>query len=135
MIVAQGGLPGGWSIYVKEGRPKYCYNFYGVDLFHVEGTERLPRGTHRVRMDFEYDGGGPAKGGTVTLFIDDRPVGEGRVERTQPLPFASDEPLEIGTDSGSAVTRDYSVHRFTGSVHWVDIEIPDDARDSDHEIS
>ena len=60
----------------------------------------------------------------MTLFIDDRRVGEGRVERTQPLPFASDEPLEIGTDTGSPVTRDYSVHRFTGDVHWVDIEIP-----------
>ena len=135
VIVAQGGFPGGLSVYVKDGRLKYCYNFYGVDLFHVESTEPLRPGTHRVRMDFEYDGGGPAKGGTVTLFIDDRVVGKGRVERTQPLPFASDEPHEIGTDSGSPVTRDYSMQRFTGSVHWVDIEIPEDARDSDHEIS
>ena len=71
----------------------------------------------------------------MTLFIDHRRVGEGRVERTQPLPFASDEPFEIGTDTGSPVTRDYSVHRLTGDVHWVDIEIPDDARDADHEIS
>jgi arylsulfatase len=134
VIVAQGGFPGGWSIYVKEGRPKYCYNFYGVDLFHVESTERLPGGTHRVRMEFQYDGGGPAKGGTVTLSIDDRSVGAGRVDRTQPLPFASDEPLEIGTDTGSPVTRDYSVRRFTGSVRWVDIEIPADSRDCDGEI-
>jgi hypothetical protein len=120
---------------VKEGRPKYCYNFYGVDLFHIDGAERVPPGTHHVLMEFQYDGGGPAKGGTVTLSIDNRRVGEGRVGRTQPLPFASDEPLEIGTDTGSPVTRDYSVHRFTGDVHWVDIEIPDDARDADHEIS
>jgi arylsulfatase len=132
--VAQGGFPGGWSIYIKEGRPKYCYNFYGIDLFHVEGSEPLPEGTHRVRMEFEYDGGGTAKGGNVTLFIDDHAVGEGRVERTQPLPFASDEPFEIGTDTGSPVTRDYSVHRFTGAVHWVEIEIPDVARDFDHEV-
>ena len=55
-------------------------------------------------------------------------MGEGRVERTQPLPFASDEPVEIGTDTGSPVMRDYSVHHFTASVHWVDIEIPEDAR-------
>lgn len=134
VIVAQGGFPGGWSIYVKEGRPKYCYNFYGVDLFHVDSARLLPEGTHRVRMDFEYDGGGPANGGTVTLFIDDRPVGKGRVERTQPLPFASDEPFEIGSDNGSPVTPDYSVHRFTGTVHWVEIEIPDIAHDHDDEI-
>jgi arylsulfatase A-like enzyme len=135
VIVAQGGFPGGWSLYVKEGRLKYCYNFYGVDLFDIASTERVPPGTHRLLMEFQYDGGGPAKGGTVTLSIDNRRVGEGRVGRTQPLPFASDEPLEIGTDTGSPVTRDYAVHRFTGDVHWVDIEIPGDARDADHEIS
>ncbi len=135
VIVTQGGLPGGWSIYAKGGRPKYAYNFYGVDLFHVEGTEPLPEGTHLVRMDFDYDGGGPAKGGTVRLFIDGRPVGEGRVGRTQPLPFASDEPLEIGRDGGSPVTRDYTTHEFTGDVHWVEIEIPEGAPDSDAEIS
>jgi arylsulfatase len=134
VIVAQGGFPGGWSLYVKDSRPKYCYNFYGVDLFHIESTERVPPGTHNVRMEFQYDGSGPAKGGTVTLFIDDQPVGEGRVERTQPLPFASDEPLEIATDTGSPVTRDYSVRRFTGDVHWVDIEIPEDAPDFDDQI-
>ncbi|HEX7127369.1 MAG TPA: arylsulfatase [Thermodesulfobacteriota bacterium] len=135
VIVTQGGLPGGWSLYAKGGRLKYCYNFYGIDLFYVEGAEPLPEGTHRVRMDFDYDGGGPAKGGTVRLFVDDRPVGEGRVGRTQPLPFASDEPLEIGRDGGSPVTRDHTVHEFTGEVNWVEIEIPEGAPDSDADIS
>jgi arylsulfatase len=135
VIVAQGGLPGGWSLYVKRGRPKYCYNFYGIELFYAEGNEALPEGTHTVRMDFEYDGGGVAKGGNVRLCVDDRPVGQGRVGRTQPLPFASDEPLEIGTDDGSPVTRDYAVHQFSGDVNWVEIEIPEGARDNDAEIS
>jgi arylsulfatase len=120
---------------VKGGRPTHSYNFYGVDLFHVEGTEPLRGGTHRLRMDFDYDGGGVAKGGTVQLFIDDRPVGKGRVGRTQPLPFASDEPFEIGSDGGSPVTRDDTVHEFTGEVNWVEIEIPEGAADDDAEIS
>jgi len=135
VIVAQGGFPGGWTLYVKHGRPTYCYNFYGVDLFHVEATEALPPGTHHVRMHFEYDGGGPAKGGTVHLLIDDREVGTGRVERTQPLPFASDEPLEIGRDGGSPVTPDYSEAQFTGTVSWIEIDIPDGGLDDDHEVS
>ena len=124
VIVAQGGFPGGWSLYAKEGRLKYCYNFYGIDLFHVESAEPIAAGKHLVRMDFDYDGGGVAKGGSVRLSVDDRPVGQGRVGRTQPLPFASDEPLEIGRDSGSRVTDDYTVHEFTGQVNWVEIEIP-----------
>lgn len=81
------------------------------------------------------DGGGPAKGGDVRLLIDDQQVGEGRVERTQPLPFASDEPLEIGHDQGSSVTPDYTTHVFTGSVGWVEIEIPPGGADNDDDIS
>ena len=48
---------------MKEGRPKYCYNFYGVDLFHVESTERVPR-RHAPASGwtFEYDGGGRGEG-------------------------------------------------------------------------
>lgn len=135
VIVAQGGRVGGWALYTKDGRLKYCYNFYGIDLFHVESTQRLPAGTHQVRMVFEYDGGDVAQGGDVRLFLDDSPIGEGRVGRTQPLPFASDEPLEIGRDEGSAVTPDYSVSEFTGEVNWVEISIPDDGTDEDHRIS
>ncbi|GAA2508805.1 arylsulfatase AtsD [Streptomyces thermolineatus] len=134
VIVAQGGFPGGWAIYAKQGRPVYCYNFYGIDRFHVEGTEPLPEGTHHLRMEFDYDGGGVAKGGTVRLLIDDRQVGQGRVERTQPLPFASDEPFEIGCDQGSQVTPDYTVNEFTGKVNWVEITIPEGASDHDAEI-
>lgn len=135
VVVAQGGLPGGWAIYAKNSHLTYCYNFYGIDRFHVRSTEPLAHGTHLVRMAFDYDGGGPAKGGTVRLLIDDREVGTGRVERTQPLPFASDEPLEIGSDQGSAVTPDYTVHEFTGEVNWVELGIPDNARDNDAEVT
>jgi len=133
--VAQGGFPGGWSLYAKEGRLKYCYNFYGIDLFHVETAEPMPAGRRLVRMDFDYDGGGVAKGGSVRLSVDDRVLGKGLVGRTQPLPFASDEPLEIGSDNGSRVTDDYPVHEFTGEVSWVEIEIPMGAKDDDADIS
>lgn len=135
VIVAQGGLPGGWSLYSKEGHLKYCYNFYGIDLFHIGTPEPIPPGKHIVGMNFEYDGGGVAKGGSVRLFVDNRIVGEGRVGRTQPLPFASDEPLEIGSDNGSRVTNDYTVQKFNGEVNWVEIEIPTGAKDDDAEIT
>lgn len=135
VLCAQGGLVGGWALYLKEGRPKYCYNFYGIERFHVEGTERVAPGDHLIKMAFDYDGGGPAQGGTVTLFIDERPIGTGRVERTQPLPFASDEPFDIGRDGGSFVTPDYTASEFPGEVQWVEIEIPEGAADCDGEVS
>ena len=65
VIVAQGGAFGGWSLYLHEGRPAYCYNTFGVQRFKVYGADPLPAGEHQVRMEFAYDGGGLGKGGDV----------------------------------------------------------------------
>ena len=79
VLIAQGGAFGGWSLYATGGRPAYCYNLFGLQRFKVTGDRQIPAGEHQVRMEFTYDGGGLAKGGTVTLFIDGEKVGEGRV--------------------------------------------------------
>ena len=99
VIVAVGGIIGGWSLYAKGGKPKYHYNFYGVDRYTVEGTSQIPPGTHQVRMEFKYDGGGLAKGGTVTLFVDGKKAGEGRVDQTEPMVFSADETCDVGYQS------------------------------------
>ena len=59
-------------------------------------------------MEFAYDGGGLAKGGDVTLFYDGEPVGTGRVGATQPMIFSADETTDIGYESGTTVTPDYT---------------------------
>lgn len=137
VIVAQGGLTGGWSLYTKAGKPKYCYNFYGVNHYTIEGTMAIPPGTHQVRMEFAYDGGGLAKGGTVTLYVDGQKAGEGRVDRTQPLVFSADETCDVGFEAGSPVTKDYPTagDKFSGEVNWVQIDVGEDAEDLDHLIS
>jgi hypothetical protein len=68
VISAQGGSVNGWSLYAKGGRLKYCYNFFGVKLFFIESTKTMPAGTHQVRMEFKYDGGGLGKAGVVSLY-------------------------------------------------------------------
>ncbi|MGB5135194.1 MAG: arylsulfatase [Prochlorococcaceae cyanobacterium] len=137
VIVAQGGLTGGWSLYAKEGKPKYCYNFYGVNRYTIAGTATIPPGTHQVRMEFAYDGGGLAKGGTVTLYVDGQRAGEGRVDQTEPMIFSADETCDVGFEAGSPVTDDYpSVGgTFSGEVNWVEIDVDKDAEDLDHLIS
>src|ERR1044072_7109300 len=75
VIIAQGGAFAGWSLYVKDGRPRYCYNLLGLQRFNVEGDAEVPAGTHQVRMEFAYDGGGLAKGGTASLFLDGDEIG------------------------------------------------------------
>jgi len=134
VIIAQGGITGGWSLYAKDGKPKYCYNFYGLDRYYVEGKDQIPAGKHQVRMEFAYDGGGLAKGGTVTLFVDGKKAGAGRVEQTEPMAFSADETCDVGTEAGSPVTTDYKTRKFNGEVNWVEIDLGKDAEDADHLI-
>src|SRR4029078_1308708 len=96
VIVAQGGAFAGWSLYVKDGRPKYAYNLFGVRRFHVESDTAIPPGTHQVRMEFVYDGGGLGQGGSGTLHLDGAKIGAGRLEGTVPLIFSADETCDIG---------------------------------------
>ncbi len=134
VIIAQGGRFGGWAFYAKDGRTKFAYNVLGIQDFTTEADEPVPPGTHQVRVEFAYDGGGLAKGGDVTLFYDGTPAGKGRVEATQPMVFSADETTDIGYESGTTVTPDYTSHgsRFSGKIHWVQLDLGTD--DNDHFI-
>jgi arylsulfatase len=137
VIVSQGGAFGGWSLYLHEARPAYCYNLFGMQRFTVHGDTAVPGGEHQVRMEFSYDGGGLGKGGTVDLFVDGKPVGQGRVEATVPMIFSGDETLDVGSDTATPVSDEYGPEddTFSGRIHWVQIDLGDDARDADHLIS
>jgi arylsulfatase len=135
VIIAQGGAFGGWSLYAKDGRLKYCYNLLGLQRFYTEAGTPLASGKHQVRMEFSYDGGGLAKGGTVSLFVDGVKVGEGRVNATQPLVFSADETTDVGYETASPVAEDYDMHTssFNGLINWVQLDLGMD--DADHLIT
>jgi arylsulfatase len=134
VIIAQGGRFGGWSVYVKDGKAAFAYNVLGIHLFTTEADEPIAVGTHQVRVEFAYDGGGLAKGGDVTVYYAGSRVGSGRVELTQPMVFSADETTDIGYESGTTVTPAYTARtsRFTGKIHWVQLDLGTD--DHDHYI-
>jgi arylsulfatase len=134
VIIAQGGRFGGWAVYVKDGAARFVYNTLGIHEFATAADAPIPAGTHQVRMEFAYDGGGLAKGGDVTLYYDGNAVGTGRVEHTQPMIFSADETTDIGYESGTTVSPDYTAHesRFTGKLNWVQLDVGTD--DHDHFI-
>jgi arylsulfatase A-like enzyme len=125
VIIAQGGAFGGWSLYALDGRLVYCHNFLGLRRFKVVADEALPPGTHSVRMEFAYDGGGMGKGGSVTLYTDEQMVGKGRVEATVPIIYSLDETADIGRDTASPVSDDYTAadSEFAGTIAWVRIDL------------
>jgi arylsulfatase A-like enzyme len=136
VIIAQGGRFGGWSLYARGGKAKFLYNVLGIKSFGIEATKPIPAGKTQVRMEFAYDGGGVNKGGTVTLYCDGKEVGKGRVEQTQGFIFSADETADIGYESGTTVSTDYTAHtsKFNGKINWVQIDLGKDAEDADHYI-
>ena len=135
VIAAIGGSVGGWSLYAREGKLKHCYNFFGIEEFFAESKQAIPAGKHQVRMEFKYDGGGLGKGGIVSLYLDGKKDGEGRVERTVPMIFSADETCDVGKETGSPVSRDYLPcgNEFSGEVNWVQIDL--EKGDHDHLIT
>jgi hypothetical protein len=45
---------GGWSFYLKESKPAFCYNLFGIDQTYVRAEQAVPAGEHQVRMEFAY---------------------------------------------------------------------------------
>ncbi|MGC1644677.1 MAG: arylsulfatase [Candidatus Sulfotelmatobacter sp.] len=137
VIVAQGGNIGGWSLYAKGGKLKYCYNLLGIHQFYAESSGPLPPGQHQVRMEFAYAGGGLGKGGTASLFVDGKKVGEGKVAATAAMVFSADDGCDVGVDTGSPVSPDYGSrgNEFTGQVKGVQLAIAEDAVSLDHLVS
>jgi arylsulfatase A-like enzyme len=138
VIVAQGANIGGWSLYAKDGRLKYCYNLGGVRHTFVEGNTPIPPGEHQVRMEFAYaDGDGSlGKGGEVSLFVDGKKVGEGNIPMTQAMIFSADDGCDVGEDRGAPVSPDYGPrdNAFNGRVKGVQLAIADGAGVTGHVV-
>jgi len=125
-IIVQGGRFGGWALYVKDGVPAYDYNFLGLQRFSIAAKEKLKPGKATIKFDFAYDGGGLAKGGLGTLYVNGKKVAEGRIERTQPMVFSADETADVGIDLATPVVETIGSERksrFTGRIPKVTVSV------------
>ena len=124
VILAQAGRFGGWSLYLKDGKPIYTYNWLGLKQYTIAGGQALPTGKATIRYEFVYDGGGVGKGGTGTLYVNGKNVASGRIDQTQCCAFSADEGADVGSDEGTPVTEDYQVpFKFTGKIDKVTIDL------------
>jgi arylsulfatase len=141
VILAQGGRFGGWSLYLKDGKPTYTYNFVGLQRFTVAATSALLAGKVTIRYEFASDGPGMGKGGIGSIFVNGGKVVEGRIEHTQCCMFSLDDATDVGGDEGTPVTEDYKErgNKFTGTIQKVTIELKEmkaaDAEVEKHVVS
>lgn len=125
VIIAQAGRFGGWSLYFKDGKPTYAYNFLGLQTFKVAATEAIPAGKATIRYEFNYAGPGMGKGGIGTILVNGKIVAEGKIDRTQPGVFSADEGVDVGLDGETPVSSDYKEgdNAFTGDLRKVTVEV------------
>lgn len=124
MVVTQGGLFGGWGLFLEQGKPVFHYNTVDVVRYNIAAPQVLAPGKHTLVFDFKYDGGGLGKGGTGTLLVDGKQVAQGRIEKTIPIRIALDEGLDVGEDTGTPVMPSYDVpFKFTGKLAKATIEL------------
>ncbi len=127
VIIACGGSGAGYTLYVKDRRLIYEYNFFGKNRYKVTSDKPLPAG--KVQVAFAYEQGAgtePASGGVGKLFIDGQPAGKGRIERVVPHRFSATETLDIGMDLGATVAETYHTQApfaFTGKINRVVVEL------------
>ncbi|MFI7166802.1 arylsulfatase [Rhodococcus erythropolis] len=116
VLFSHGGRFGGHSLYIKDNRLHYVYNFLGMEVQKIDATEDLPTGEKLVlaaSFDKEHEDPPGIAHGVLSLYHGDRKIGEGRI-RTQPGKFSlTGEGLNAGRDSGEPVTDDYS-----GTAPW-----------------
>ena len=127
VILTQGGRFGGWSLYLRDGKPEFTYNFLGLERYVVASSKKLSGGPVQIKFDFVYDGDGLGKGGTGTLYVDGNKVAEARIDRTQPNIFSADETADVGLDNQTPVALGIGYGpeetRFTGRISQVVVDL------------
>ncbi len=122
MLVTLGGETGGYALLVLEGKPTFVYNWLGVEEYTITASEPLPPGECTIVFDFAYDGGGAGKGGTGTLSVNDKTVAEGRIDKTVPVYFSTDDTFDVGEDWGTPMSDTYEPpFAFTGNLTKVTV--------------
>ena len=126
VLVAEGGNACGYSLYIKDGRPSYTYNYFRREVTTIAAKDPLTPGKHIIEMHFAYEGGGQGKGATITLSVDGHAADTAHLARTVPRAYSFEESFNIGEDSASAVGPYTPPFAFTGTLEKVEVrsEVP-----------
>lgn len=136
VIFCVGDRFGGHTLFIKDGKLHYVYNFIGIEEQDVVSRMNVPTGPVILGAEFVKEKEEP-KGvahGVLRLYFDDEVVGEGQI-RTQPAKFGLSAGLTVGRGGSDPVSSEYhdaypfrggSIRRVSVNLtgeHYVDAEI------------
>lgn len=123
VLISDGGEGGGFSLFVKDGRPTYTYNFFKLDVSTIAAKDQLKPGPNKITLEFQYDGGGKGKGAAVRLLVNDKEAAQEHLARTVPVAFTFQETFDVGEDSASPVGAYESPFPFSGTLQKLTFDI------------
>lgn len=125
VILSQAGYFGGWTLYMKDGKPRHEYNFLALERTNIGAETALAPGKHTIAYEFVPDAKKPGTGGKSILRVDGQTIAEGHIPRTQAFVFSGDEGADVGMDGETNVSPDYkpgAASEFTGKIFKVTVE-------------
>lgn len=125
VLIDQGGRYSGYGFYLKDDKPVFYYNAVGTDQYAIRSKTAVPEGAHKLTMKFVADEQKPGTPGTATIYIDGKEVASGRIGRTMAGWVSHTEGLDIGSDTITPVSSDYTIENssFTGKIKQVDVTL------------
>jgi Sulfatase len=123
VLMADGGIGGGFSLYLKNGKPMYTYNFFRQQITTIASPTAPPPGPAKITLQFAYSGGGKGKSAVATLFVNDQQVGQAHLPQTVLTGFSFEDTFDIGEDTASPVGDYESPFPFTGVLNRIELDI------------
>lgn len=124
VILAQAGYFGGWTLYMKDGKPRHEYNWFALERTNIGSDVALGPGKYTIHYEFIPDEAKFGSGGKSILSVNGKKVAEGHIPKTQPFAFSGDEGADVGMDAETNVSPDYPQfnNAFTGKIVKVTVE-------------
>jgi arylsulfatase A-like enzyme len=124
VLVCCGGIPGGFTLFIKDGKLHWEHNYYNEIHYRVTSTETIPPGRHVLSAEINVDENKVGTGGNLTLRLGKATIGEGRFEQQVAGFFTANETFDTGCDTCSPVSDLYeSPFVFTGQIVKVMVDI------------
>ena len=122
VLYAHGGVAGGHSLYVKDKKLRYTFNWLGTTIYDIVADTDISPGPHVFTAEFASKGQStdptmPGFDRNVDALRRHEKVGEGEII-TQPGDFCLvGDGICVGRDSASPVTPEYTApFAFTGGT-------------------
>jgi arylsulfatase len=129
VIVACGGFTGGYTLFIRNNRLFYDYNYYH-GLYYTMNSPPLPKGKVDIKFNFIETGGVTPglPGGKGELYVNGEKVDEVEMPDMHISTFSLSETFDVGIDAGTPVSNKYRIENhypYTGELDKVVVTLTD----------